>query len=57
MACYYTKHSAIGQQAVDHSLQNLLMSIPWGHHTLILTKVKNPKEAVFYIVKTIEARA
>jgi len=57
VACYYTKHSAIGQQAVDHSLQNLLMSIPWGHHTLILTKVKNPKEAVFYIVKTIEARA
>ena len=44
----------IGQQAVGLSLQNLLLCIPWGQHTLILTKVKNPKEAIFYIVKTIQ---
>ncbi|MCD4697057.1 MAG: DUF1016 N-terminal domain-containing protein [Bacteroidales bacterium] len=30
------------------------LCIPWGHHTLILTKIKDPEEAVFYIVKTIQ---
>jgi len=44
----------IGQQLIDHSLKNLLLCIPWGHHTLILTKIKAPEEAVFYIVKTIQ---
>ena len=31
-----------------------LVSIPWGHHILILKKVKNIDQALFYINKTIE---
>ena len=31
-----------------------LLSIPWRHHVLILQKVKNIDEALFYIEKTIE---
>ena len=28
--------------------------IPWGHHILILKKIKNQEEAIFYIKQTIE---
>ena len=31
-----------------------LISVPWGHHMLILKKIKNTNEALFYINKTIE---
>ncbi|WP_302133036.1 DUF1016 N-terminal domain-containing protein, partial [uncultured Parabacteroides sp.] len=31
-----------------------LFEVPWGHHDLILTRIKTPKEALFYIHKTIE---
>jgi predicted nuclease of restriction endonuclease-like (RecB) superfamily len=30
------------------------MATPWGHHILIMKKIKDPKEAFFYINKTIE---
>ena len=46
--------SKLGQQAADLNLYHLLLCIPWGHHTLILTKAKDPEEAIFYIVKTIQ---
>jgi predicted nuclease of restriction endonuclease-like (RecB) superfamily len=29
-------------------------SIPWGHHLLIIRKIKNTREACFYIEKTVE---
>ncbi len=32
----------------------LLVQIPWGHHILILTKVKEPEAACFYLNQTIE---
>tara|TARA_R110002050_G_scaffold20348_1_gene57695 strand:- start:88230 stop:89366 length:1137 start_codon:yes stop_codon:yes gene_type:complete len=35
------------------SLFGLLFSIPWGHHTLILSKAKTPQETYFYIIETI----
>lgn len=35
-------------------VQDLLVHIPWGHHILILTKVKEPEAALFYIRQTIE---
>lgn len=38
--------STIGQQAVAQ--------IPWGHNLLIMTKLKNEQEAMFYVQKTIE---
>lgn len=31
-----------------------LFNIPWGHHILILQKIKNISESTFYIQKTIE---
>ncbi|RRD90681.1 DUF1016 family protein, partial [Clostridiales bacterium COT073_COT-073] len=40
------------QQAVDQ-LQNIL-SIPWGHHILLMTKCQSVDEALFYIEKTIK---
>ena len=40
------------QQAVDQ-LQNIL-SIPWGHHILLMTKCQSVEEALFYIEKTIK---
>lgn len=46
--------SEISQQAVDQNLKTLLFSIPWGQHTVILTKVKSPEEAFFYLVKTVQ---
>jgi predicted nuclease of restriction endonuclease-like (RecB) superfamily len=38
--------STIGQQAVAQ--------IPWGHNLLIMTKLKNEQEAMFYVQKTLE---
>lgn len=34
--------------------QNSIFKIPWGHHILILKKIKNPNEATFYINQTIK---
>jgi len=31
-----------------------LGSVPWGHHILIMKKLKDPQQAIFYIEKTIE---
>ncbi len=45
-------------QAVHHFVNpdifQLIVSIPWGHHTTILRKIKDQNEALFYIAKTIE---
>jgi predicted nuclease of restriction endonuclease-like (RecB) superfamily len=35
-------------------IQELLAQIPWGHHILILTKVKEPEAAIFYLNQTVE---
>ena len=32
----------------------LLVQIPWGHHVLILTKVKDAEAAYFYLQQTVE---
>jgi predicted nuclease of restriction endonuclease-like (RecB) superfamily len=39
------------QQAVR---LNTLTSVPWGHHVVIINKLKNPEEAIFYLHQTIE---
>ena len=39
---------------VDGQILHQLSSIPWGHHILILQKIKNVPEALFYIQQTIE---
>lgn len=38
---------------VAPELQNQLFMIPWGHHIMIMQKIKNVPEAVFYIQETI----
>lgn len=43
----------IRQQLVGESV-NQLFSIPWGHHILIMQKIKNQNDALFYIQQTIE---
>lgn len=43
------KHIAISEQFVHQ-----LVSVPWGHHVLILKKIKDTTQALFYINKTIE---
>ena len=51
--------SNLVQQAVALSektpdILKLLVQIPWGHHILILTKVKDVEAACFYLQQTIE---
>lgn len=43
-----------GKQPVDQKIKALLYSVPWGQHSVILTKVKSPEEACFYLVKTVQ---
>lgn len=40
------------QQSVG--LINLLCQVPWGHHILILTKIKEINQAIFYLQQTIK---
>lgn len=51
-------NNEIVAQAVQETPQqivfNLLFSIPWGHHTLLLRKTKKIEEALFYIQQTAE---
>ena len=45
------------QQTDEYKISNwkqIVPKIPWGHHILILKKIKNQKEAIFYIKETIE---
>lgn len=35
-------------------LSNLLASVPWGHHVVIINKLKDPEEALFYLKQTID---
>lgn len=38
----------------DEKVQQVVGQIPWGHHGLLVSKVKNIEEAYFYMQKTIE---
>lgn len=48
------QNTEIVQQAVEQFMQHPTALIPWGHNILIFTKVKDKKEAFFYIQQTIE---
>lgn len=48
-----TKENSIWKQPVS-KLQNQLFAIPWGHHILIIQKIKDVPEAIFYVQQTIE---
>ena len=63
---FWTTDNAIGQQAVaqiEKSQQpvdqcviakQLATQIPWWHNVVIVSKIKNQEEALFYVQKTIE---
>ncbi|ANH82220.1 hypothetical protein A8C56_15740 [Niabella ginsenosidivorans] len=42
------------EDAIAQQLVSQLALIPWGHHILIIQKIKNVSEALFYVNKTIE---
>lgn len=50
------QRAALGSTDNQHisSMQQLLVLVPWGHHLLILNKIKDPEQALFYIQQTIE---
>lgn len=52
------KHQQVGGElSMPHSLQNLedIFKVPWGHHKLILDKVKgNTDKALFFVAQTLE---
>lgn len=51
---FYHQEFTILPQVVAELDDSPLFKIPWGHHDVILNKIKSPEEALFYIHKTIE---
>ena len=51
---YWNLNNKIGQQLVAQLENNQIFQIPWGHNIVIITKIKDEKEALFYINKIIE---
>jgi len=52
-----TPNSEIAKQAVSQTGVfdfEVFIGVPWGHHIMIIQKIKNTKEAFFYVMKTIE---
>ncbi len=47
-------HPQLGDELSMMIISNVVAQIPWGHIKLIITKIKNIKEALFYIEKTKE---
>ena len=54
MRKWYLYWDEIVQQAVAQFELEMLFQIPWGHNREIITKIKDGKEAIFYVNKTIE---
>ena len=50
---FYDGSFPIAKQLASQ-LENQLFSIPWGHHIMIIQKIKNQQEAIFYVQQTIE---
>jgi len=51
------EHSKIpqpGGQIVSHPILALCCSIPWKHNVMIIEKLKDPEQVLFYLNKTIE---
>lgn len=50
---FYNDNIIKGKQVVSQ-FEDLLFSIPWGHHILIMQRCKDINKAVFYIQQTLE---
>lgn len=47
-------YNEFGQQVVDQIWKDII-SIPWGHHTILIDKhLGHPEKALFYVRQTIE---
>ncbi len=51
---FYHQTISIRAQLVRELSDLSIFEIPWGHHLLLLGKIKSPQEALFYIHKTID---
>ncbi len=58
---FWTSTDAIWPQAVAKAdslqkpiVQQLVAQIPWGHNSVLLDKLSDPADALFYVQKTIE---
>jgi predicted nuclease of restriction endonuclease-like (RecB) superfamily len=53
---FWIQCSEIGQQPVAQikSIKQCVSQIPWGHNLVIIGKIKNINEALFYVQKTLE---
>lgn len=55
---FYSAHESIGQQLVGRlkktKVQQLVAQIPWGHNLVIISKIKDTNEALFYVQKIIQ---
>lgn len=50
---YYNQEDIIWKQVVS-KLPDVLFSVPWGHHIIIMNRAKDIHEALFYCTKTVE---
>ena len=48
------RSQALNQNINFSTIQQLVAQIPWGHIIIIITKIKDTKEAIFYIQTTKE---
>lgn len=51
---FWTQSSEIVQQLAAVIAKQPVSQIPWGHNILIIQKLSNPEDALFYVQKTIE---
>jgi predicted nuclease of restriction endonuclease-like (RecB) superfamily len=55
---FWSADSAIVQQAATQlekpSIMSEIFQIPWWHNVVIISKIKNADEAIFYVQKTIQ---
>ena len=51
---FYNAYFAIAKQVVSQLQNDTFFSLPWGHHVMIIQKIKSQPEALFYINQTIE---
>lgn len=54
---FWASDRPIAKQAatqLEEYYEKVILQIPWWHHVVILTKIQNRDEALFYVRKTIE---
>ncbi len=47
-------NNLLTEQEIPQLMQQLVALVPWGHHILLLTKIKEVEKLFFYLLHTIE---